>query len=29
MQAFGQRIDQDEILQVMAYLEVLRDQADD
>ena len=29
MQAFGRRIDQDEILQVMAYLEVLRDQADD
>ena len=29
MQAFGQRLDQDEILQVMAYLEVLRDQADD
>jgi cytochrome c-L len=27
MQAFGRRIDQDEILQVMAYLEVLRDAA--
>jgi cytochrome c-L len=25
MQAFGQRLDQDEILQVMAYLEVLRE----
>jgi cytochrome c-L len=29
MQAFGQRLDQDEILQVMAYLEVLREQAGD
>ena len=29
MQAFGQRLDQDQILQVMAYVEVLRDQADD
>jgi cytochrome c-L len=28
MQAFGQRLDQDEILQVMAYLEVLREQAE-
>jgi len=26
MQAFGRRLDQDEILQVMAYLEVLREQ---
>jgi cytochrome c-L len=29
MQAFGRRLDQDEILQVMAYLEVLRKQAGD
>jgi cytochrome c-L len=29
MQSFGQRLDQDQILQVMAYVEVLRDQADD
>ena len=29
MQSFGQRLDQDQILQLMAYLEVLRDQADD
>jgi cytochrome c-L len=28
MQAFGQRLDQDQILQVMAYLEVLREGAD-
>jgi cytochrome c-L len=28
MQAFGRRIDQDEILQVMAYLEVLREEAE-
>ena len=28
MQAFGQRLDQDQILQVMAYLEVLREQAE-
>jgi cytochrome c-L len=28
MQAFGRRIDQDEILQLMAYLEVLREQAE-
>jgi cytochrome c-L len=28
MQAFGQRLDQDQILQLMAYLEVLREQAD-
>jgi cytochrome c-L len=28
MQAFGRRIDQDQILQVMAYLGVLREQAD-
>ena len=28
MQAFGQRLDQDQILQVMAFLEVLREQAD-
>jgi cytochrome c-L len=27
MQAFGQRLDQDQILQVMAYLEVLREEA--
>lgn len=29
MQAFGQRLDQDEILKVMAYLEVLRENAKD
>jgi cytochrome c-L len=29
MQAFGQRLDQDQILQVMAYLEVLREGASD
>jgi cytochrome c-L len=29
MQAFGRRIDQDQILQLLAYLEVLRDQAGD
>jgi hypothetical protein len=29
MQAFGRRIDQDEILQLMAYLEVLREEAND
>jgi cytochrome c-L len=28
MQAFGQRLDQDQILQLMAYLEVLRKEAD-
>ena len=28
MQAFGRRLDQDEILQVMAYLEVLREEVD-
>ncbi|MGH6920958.1 MAG: c-type cytochrome, partial [Geminicoccaceae bacterium] len=28
MQAFGRRLDQDQILQVMAYLEVLREAAD-
>jgi cytochrome c-L len=28
MQAFGQRLDQDEILQVMAYLEAWREQAE-
>jgi cytochrome c-L len=28
MQAFGQRLDQDQILQVMAFLEVLRERAD-
>jgi cytochrome c-L len=28
MQAFGQRLDQDQILQVMAWLEVLREEAD-
>jgi cytochrome c-L len=28
MQAFGRRIDQDQILQVMAYLAKLRDEAD-
>lgn len=28
MQAFGQRIDQDQILQLMAYLEVLREDGD-
>jgi hypothetical protein len=27
MQAFGRRIDQDQILQLMAYLEVLREEA--
>ena len=29
MQAFGRRLDQNEILQVMAYLEVLREQVGD
>ena len=29
MQPFGRRLDQDEILQVMAYLEVLREEAGD
>jgi cytochrome c-L len=29
MQAFGRRIDQDEILRLMAYLEVLREDAND
>jgi cytochrome c-L len=28
MQAFGRRLDQDQILQLMAYLEVLREEAD-
>ena len=28
MQAFGQRLDQDQILQLMAWLEVLREEAD-
>ena len=28
MQSFGQRLDQDQILQLIAYLEVLRAQAD-
>jgi len=28
MQAFGQRLDQDQILQLMAWLEVLREQAE-
>jgi cytochrome c-L len=28
MQAFGRRIDQDQILRLLAYLEVLREQAD-
>jgi len=28
MQAFGQRLDQDQILQVMAYLDVLREEAE-
>jgi hypothetical protein len=29
MQAFGRRIDQDEILRLMAYLEVLHEGAND
>jgi cytochrome c-L len=29
MQAFGRRIDQDQILQLLAYLEVLREEADE
>jgi hypothetical protein len=29
VQSFGQRLHQDEILQVMAYLEVLREQVGD
>jgi hypothetical protein len=28
MQAFGRRIDQDQILRVIAYLEVLREEVD-